>query len=81
MDDSNKDIKHTSTKEDLTPPQPKLTTSIEINTPSILTTKGKHLQKTCHICSKIMRSDNLKRHLKTHNVAKSKFLMISCVIC
>ena len=38
-----------------------------------------HLQKSCPVCFKYMRSDNLKRHLKTHT--KSKVLMISCNIC
>ena len=41
--------------------------------------KDRHLQKTCPVCLKTMRSNNLKTHLKTHT--KSKVLMISCTIC
>ena len=41
--------------------------------------KDRHLQKTCPVCLKTMRSNNLKTHLKTHT--KSKVLMNSCTIC
>ena len=27
---------------------------------------GRHLEKTCDLCFKRMRSDHLKRHMKTH---------------
>merc|ERR1711954_169775 len=28
---------------------------------------GKHKTKTCNVCFKSMRSDNLKRHMKKHD--------------
>ena len=54
---------------------------LEIDKPSKMDSKDKHLQKYCPMCLKTMRSDNLKRHLKTHTVTKSKVLMTSCDIC
>ena len=27
---------------------------------------GRNLEKTCDVCAKTMRGDNLKRHMKTH---------------
>lgn len=34
---------------------------------------GKHLQIICEYCSKEMRSDNLKRHMKKHVIKKCLF--------
>ena len=41
--------------------------------------KDRHLQKSCPVCFKCMKSDKINRHLKTHT--KSKVLMNSCTIC
>ena len=33
---------------------------------------GKHKQISCKICSKVMRSDHLKRHMKQHGDLSSE---------
>ena len=44
--------------------------------------KNRNLTKSCHVCSKLMRSDHVKRHLKRHDVsAKSKYPKVRCTIC
>ena len=53
----------------------------EKTVPSQETGKDKHLKKSCHVCLKTMRSDHLKRHVKTHNTNKTKDIMIPCNIC
>ena len=70
---SNEDVLQTSQREISNPPK--------INQPSKLYTKDRHLQKSCPVCCKSMRSNKINRHLKTHNAIKSKYLTTSCNIC
>ena len=81
MDGSNNEKNLTSSKQNGSQsPEHEVSTSSKI-TPHSKSDGDKHLQKSCSICLKTMRSDNLKRHIKTHNVTKSKVFMISCTIC
>ena len=44
--------------------------------------RNRNLVKTCPVCCKSMRADNLKRHLKRHDVSvKSKYPKVGCTIC
>ena len=55
--------------------------NIDNKKPSKPCGKDKHLKKSCPVCFKIMRSDHLKRHLKTHNVTQTKNTSVPCNIC
>ena len=82
MSESVTDTNLTPPKENvLQPSQLENASSTVINQHSKSASKDKHLQKSCPICFKNMRSDHLKRHLRTHNVTKLTVLMISCDIC
>ena len=44
--------------------------------------KNKNGVKSCPVCNKLMRGDNIKRHLKRHNaLTKSKYPKVRCMIC
>ena len=67
------DIENVSRLEDISP------TSTQFN--QVSKSKDRHLQKSCPVCFKCMKSDKINRHLKTHDKIKSKYIMNSCTIC
>ena len=71
IDNWGTDIENVSRLEDISP------TSTQFNQVS----KDRHLQKSCPVCFKCMKSDKINRHLKTHDKIKSKYIMNSCTIC
>ena len=55
--------------------------SSEFKKPSKITSNDRHLQKSCYICLKTMRGDNLNRHIASHNSNKAKCLKTACITC
>ena len=81
MDESIGNIQLQSTQSVLETSEANILSAREKTKPSKETGKDKHLKKSCHVCLKTMRSDHLKRHVKTHNTNKTKDIMIPCNIC
>jgi hypothetical protein len=42
----------------------------------LLVMPGKHASKTCDVCGKIVRSDNLTRHLRSHSGASPHMIIV-----
>ena len=82
MDESNNETNVPSSKQDvLHSSQHEISSPPNNNLPPKPCTKDRHLQKSCPVCLKMMKSDKINRQLKTHNLAKSKVFMVSCNIC
>ena len=79
MSETTIDNNDTSDVERIPPLETIFPSSTQLN--KVSKSKDIHLQKSCPVCFKCMKSDKINSHLKTHDKIKSKYIMISCTIC